>query len=287
MEHHDDEHHDDDKPIGRLLSRREVLKLFGGAGAATVFVGAGFSRINIGQLIVTTTPTPDANAVPSCVVKPELTEGPYFVDDQLNRSDIRIDPSDDSIKEGAVLRLKFHVTNVTADTCMALAGAQVDIWHCDALGVYSGVSDPGFDTSNQTWLRGYQVTDENGMVEFITIYPGWYSGRTVHIHFKIRTDPDADTGYEFTSQLFFDEELTDVVYTQAPYSSRGTRNTYNEDEGIFQGSEGLLTLAITETEDEDDIAQYEATFDIGLDLTQPTQSETGGSAGGNRPGGRP
>jgi protocatechuate 3,4-dioxygenase beta subunit len=114
---------------------------------------------------------------------------PYFVDNQLNRSDIRIDPSDGSVKEGAPLRLAFQVSDVSANACSPLAGAQVDVWHCDALGVYSGVSDPGFDTSGQLWLRGYQVTDESGYCEFTTIYPGWYSGRAVHIHFKIRTDP--------------------------------------------------------------------------------------------------
>jgi hypothetical protein len=139
------------------------------------------------------------------------------------------------------------------------------------------VSDPGFDTSDQKWLRGYQITDESGVAEFITIYPGWYSGRTVHIHFKIRTDPDSEEGYEFTSQFFFDEALTDIVYAQEPYAEKGQRDTLNESDSIYQGSEGLLTLDVVEMEDEEG---YTATFGIGLDLSQPAPTESGMGAGG-------
>lgn len=150
------ETHDDDKPIGRVLSRREALTLLGGAGAA-LFIGGGLTKVALGQSPATATPTPAATgtALPACAVRPALTEGPYFVDDQLNRSDIRIEPSDGSMKEGAPLRLVFRVSDVSANACVPLVGAQVDIWHCDAQGVYSGVSDPGFDTSGQKWLRGY------------------------------------------------------------------------------------------------------------------------------------
>jgi protocatechuate 3,4-dioxygenase beta subunit len=271
----------DDLPVGRLLTRREMLALLGSSGAAVV-AGVGFTRINLSQ--VTATPDATATALPSCVVRPALTEGPYFVDDQLNRSDIRVEPSDNSVKAGALLHLIFNVSDVSQNTCAPLEGAQVDVWHCDAAGTYSGVSDPGFDTSGQKWLRGYQITDESGVAEFITIYPGWYSGRTVHIHFKIRTDPDADKGYEFTSQLFFDEALTDVVHAQGPYAAKGYRDTLNETDSIYQGSEGLLTLDVVEDEE-----GYTATFGIGLDLSQPAPTESGmgsgGPAGGPPPGG--
>ncbi len=271
--------HDDDKPIGRVLSRREMLTILGGAGAAFV-VGTGFRQLSLNQA---ETVTPAATSIPSCVVKPALTEGPYFVDDQLNRSDIRVEPSDGSIKDGTLLNLIFKVSDVSANTCAPILGAQVDVWHCDAEGVYSGVSDPGFDTSGQKWLRGYQITDQFGEAKFITIYPGWYSGRTVHIHFKIRTDPDSDQGYEFTSQLFFPEEITDVVQAEEPYASKGYRNTMNADDNIFQGSEGLLTLELVENEDGNG---YTANFGIGLDLSEPSPSESGG--GGMPPsGGRP
>ncbi len=281
--------HDDDKPIGRVLTRREALALLGSAGAALV-AASGFRTLSLNQIASTATPTATGTAVPSCVVRPALTEGPYFVDEMLNRSDIRIEPSDGSVKEGVLLKLKFVVSDVSANACAPLEGAQVDVWHCDALGVYSGVSDPGFDTSDEKWLRGYQVTDGYGVAEFITIYPGWYSGRTVHIHFKIRTDPDSDEGYEFTSQLFFDDTLTDQIHDLEPYASKGYRDTLNEDDNIFQSSEGLLTLEIVENEDEDE-GGYTATFAIGLDLSQPSPSESSGNGappGGTSPnGGRP
>jgi protocatechuate 3,4-dioxygenase beta subunit len=273
------EAHDDDKPVGRVLSRREVLALLGGASAA-VFAIPAFSKLNLNSLAGTPTPAATSTPLPACVVRPELTEGPYFVENELNRSDIRIDPSDGSVKEGAPLRLVYRVSEISANACTPLAGSQVDVWHCDALGVYSGVNDPGFDTSGQLWLRGYQITDETGTAEFMTIYPGWYSGRTVHIHFKIRTDPDADQGYEFTSQLFFDEAMSDKVLAEEPYASRGYRNTLNAEDGIFQASDGLLTLQVLEEED-----GYAAIFDIGLDLSQSTQAQTGGNGG--RPGGAP
>lgn len=278
--------HDDDKPIGRVLTRREIIKLFGGASAALV-VGAGLSKLNFAQA---QSATAEATALPSCVVRPALTEGPYFVDNVLNRSDLR-PASDGTLKEGAPLRIRFNVSDVSADSCDPIEGAQVDVWHCDALGHYSGVSDPGFNYADEIWLRGYQLTDEYGNAEFTTIYPGWYSGRTVHIHFKIRTDPDSDSGYEFTSQLFFDEALTAKVYKQEPYAEKGTQDTLNENDGIFQGSEGLLTLDISEDED----GVMAASFSIGLDLSEPAPTESGGMGGpgggappgGGRPGGAP
>lgn len=272
--------HDDDQPIGRVLSRREVLALLGGGGAALV-VGAGIARFGIPALAQTATPgaeiTPESTAIPECVVRPAMTEGPYFVDGMLNRSDIRIDPTNGSIKEGVVLRLIFRVQQLVEGACTPLPGAQVDLWHCDALGVYSGVRDRSFDTSDQMWLRGYQVTDDSGIAEFITIYPGWYPGRAVHMHFKIRTDPEADAGYEFTSQLFFDEALTDEIHSLAPYDEKGYRNVLNAEDNIYGETGALLLLNILpveedadDAEDEDDeaiSAQYTATFDIALDLS--------------------
>ncbi len=288
METHDTELHDDDKPIGRVLTRREVLTLLGGAGAAFV-VGTGFKNLRIGQ-----TPTPVDTSLPSCVVKPAKTEGPYFVDEKLNRSDIRIEPSDGSVKEGALLELIFRVMQADSDVCTPLEGAQVDVWHCDALGVYSDVNDQNGSTVGQKWLRGYQVTDKTGKAAFTTIYPGWYQGRTVHIHFKIRTDPASNSGYEFTSQLFFDEAMSDAIYTQAPYSSKGQRTTLNANDGIFATDGEQLTLKVVKNEDES-VGGYTATFYIALDLSQPAV-ETGngggprggpGGPGGNRPPGGP
>lgn len=259
--------HDDDKPIGRVLSRREVLTLLGGSSAALI-IGGGLTRLVGAQATGTATPVPTVSPIPACVVRPELTEGPYFVDGMLNRMDIRIDPTDESIKEGLPLKLVYRVSDVTGGTCAPLAGAQVDVWHCDADGVYSGVQDRSFDTTDQIWLRGYQITDEAGIATFLTIVPGWYSGRAVHIHFKIRTED----GYEFTSQFFFDPTLIETIYAEEPYAAKGSPDTPNTRDNIYQGSDDLMTLNLLplteeELEELDVTAGYSATFDIGLDLS--------------------
>lgn len=281
MTDHNDPH-DDDKPIGRLLSRREALMLVGTASAAAVSM-LSMMRGAIDEATAATpsrsvtadttgTPIPTPGTVPECVVIPALTEGPYFVDQMLERQDIRADSAGEIVKVGTPLKLTFRVSDVTGGQCVPLAGAPVDVWHCDAEGRYSGVVDRmvGFDTSDQDWLRGYQITDENGLAEFVTIYPGWYPGRAVHIHFKIRTDPQAERGYDFTSQVFFPEDVTDIVHTQPPYSGQGTRNVMNEQDGIFRGSDGLLTLKVVETGDKEEgdsgESRYAALFDIGLNL---------------------
>src|SRR5205823_6128325 len=115
----------------------------------------------------------------------------------LYRSDIRSDPTTGAVKDGVPLYLGFSLSSVGSDGgCSPLAGAVIDIWQCDASGVYSDVNDPGFNTKGQQFLRGSQHTDENGYAQFLTIYPGWYSGRAVHTHLKVRTDPSSETGYE-------------------------------------------------------------------------------------------
>jgi protocatechuate 3,4-dioxygenase beta subunit len=184
------------------------------------------------------------------------------VDEKLNRSDIRSDPSDGSVKHGAPLHLVFHVSRINGASCTPLTGATIDLWHCDALGVYSDVTDPSFSTVGKKFLRGYQVTDANGTVNFVTIYPGWYPGRTVHIHFKIRTDSASQQGYEFTSQLYFDDALTDQIHAQAPYAAKGQRTQRNAQDGIFQGGGQQLMLQLTK-----DAVGYVGTFDIGLQMT--------------------
>jgi protocatechuate 3,4-dioxygenase beta subunit len=178
------------------------------------------------------------------------------VDEMLNRSDIRSDPSDGALKDGLPLTLKFNVSEVGNNACSPLPGAQVDVWHCDALGVYSDVQDPGFNTKGKKFLRGYQITDATGLTQFKTIYPGWYQGRAVHIHFKIRIK-----GYEFTSQLFFDDSLTDQVYAQLPYSQKGQRNLRNAGDSIYQNGGSQLLLKVSTGKD-----GYSAVFDIGLKM---------------------
>jgi protocatechuate 3,4-dioxygenase beta subunit len=207
-----------------------------------------------------------AQAVPACVVTPQETEGPYFVDEQLFRSDIRSDPTTGEVKDGVPVSLQLVVSQVGGDGCAPLTGAMVDIWQCDALGVYSDVSDPGFSTLGQKFLRGAQTTDANGTVQFTTIYPGWYRGRTVHTHFKVRTQPDAASGYEFTSQLFYDDALTDSVHAQPPYAAKGMRDTRNSDDGIYQNGGDQLLLDLQPNADG---TGYSATFHVGVDLSAP------------------
>ncbi len=266
------DHHDDDARSGRVLARREVLVLFGttaGAAVLATCVPSQFGRrVPLGTAVA-------AAAEPSCIVRPELTEGPYFVDERLNRSDIRSDPSTGEIRPGVTLTLGFVVSRIDGSACVPFDGALVDLWHCDATGIYSDVQDAGFDTTGQQFLRGYQVTDADGAARFVTIYPGWYQGRTVHMHFKVRTDPDSSTGLEFTSQLFFDDDLTDVVHAQQPYASKGQRTLRNAGDGIYQDGGDQLLLSLTS----DGAGGYVATFEIGIEASGTTTSTTTPSSG--------
>jgi protocatechuate 3,4-dioxygenase beta subunit len=197
--------------------------------------------------------------VGACVVRPEMTEGPYFVDERLQRSDIRGDPADGSVRDGALLALTFNVARAGA-RCTPLAGAVLDLWHCDALGVYSDVQDPGFDTTGQQFLRGYQVTDADGVARFTTIFPGWYQGRTVHLHFKLRSPASAPRSWAFTSQLFFTDTLTDTVHAQQPYAAKGQRSLRNSGDGIYRAGGAQLVLDVHPTP-----AGFGASFDIALE----------------------
>jgi protocatechuate 3,4-dioxygenase beta subunit len=245
----------DDAIVGRLLTRRELVALLGMSGVAAM------TEPLIGQGIGT--------SLPACVVQPEQIEGPYFVDKMLNRQDVRVDPANRATKAGLPLRLAFNVSQVTGEgKCVPLPGAQVDLWQCDVTGVYSGVKDPNFNTVGQNFLRGYQVTDGRGTANFVTIYPGWYPGRAVHVHFKIRTAPAAAKGYEFTSQLYFDEAHTDRVFAREPYSGRSGQRTKNEGDRIFQQQGGKqLILPVTESKE-----GYAGTFSLALNLGRPPSS---------------
>jgi len=251
-------------PVASIVKRREVLS-FLGATAAVSLVGCLRGQSASVKLTGTSAQTPTQTAIattPSCVVRPQQTEGPYFIDEKLNRSDIRSDPSDGLLKQGVPLRLVFHVSQIDGRFCTPLTGAAVDIWHCDAIGVYSDVTDPSFSTVGKKFLRGYQVTDTNGTVEFVTIYPGWYPGRTVHIHFKIRTDSASQQGYEFTSQLYFDDSLTDQIHAQPPYTAKGQRTVNNDRDGIYRDDGEQLMIQLTE-----DAQGYVGAFNIGLQIT--------------------
>ena len=165
-----------------------------------------------------------------------MTEGPFFVDEKLNRSDLVSGSNRPGVVQGMPLTLELQLRNVAVAGCLPVAGVQVDIWHCDAVGEYSdvtgGMGQQG--TSGQTFLRGYQVSDANGRVTFKTIYPGWYPGRTIHIHVKARAfDAAGNRTYDFTTQLFFDDAISDAVMSAAPYNARGVRRTRNSNENIY------------------------------------------------------
>jgi uncharacterized protein (TIGR03437 family) len=231
------------------IDRRRIMTLVGTAGATALIGG-------MNKAVAAT-----------CLATPAQTEGPYFVEENLNRSDIRSDPATGVIKPGVLLTIKITISQSTNTACAVLPGARVEIWHCDATGLYSDVAQN--NTGNQEFLRGYQITDENGVVNFTTIYPGWYRGRAVHIHFKVRTYSGETRLDEFTSQFFFDESLTDTIHAQAPYNTRGRRDTLNSTDMIFRGTQNSerLLAAVTQT------AQgYAASIDFAVNLRTPAVS---------------
>jgi protocatechuate 3,4-dioxygenase beta subunit len=234
-----------------LVSRRQALILLGAAGATMV---SGRSNV------YSASPSSTGGKLPACIVTPKQTEGPFFVDERLKRSDIRLDPSDGRIKSGVPLHLMLRVSAVGSRGCNPLSGAIVDVWQCDAIGVYSAVNEPGsHSTAAKNFLRGYQVTQADGSARFITIYPGWYPGRTVHIHFKISVGAKSGRGQELTSQLYFDDALTDRIHAQSPYAGKGQRTVRNQRDGLFRNGGGQLMLSPVQSGE-----GYAATFDIGL-----------------------
>ncbi len=198
-------------------SRREAIRL--GAAGAAAFAGLSMLR----------------GARADCPVSPTQTEGPYWVDEMLNRSDIRSDPTTGTLQQGLPLRLGINVSESQGGVCQPLVGAYVDIWHCSWNGVYSDVA--ANNTVGQRWLRGYQVTDAHGNVRFLTVYPGYYVGRTVHIHWRVRKFSGTTVTGNHVSQLYFDDTVTDGLFARvAPYNTRGARGTRNTNDGIYNSA---------------------------------------------------
>jgi protocatechuate 3,4-dioxygenase beta subunit len=172
---------------------------------------------------------PSSAASVSCVLTPEQTEGPYYIaGEKLRRN----------ITEGRPgVPLLLHAYVVDATTCRPIRNAAVDIWHADAGGVYSGF---GAGASSRTFMRGIQRTNAKGLAVFRTVYPGWYQGRTVHIHVKVHIGGNV----VHTGQLYFRDSLTDAVYRRAPYSARPNRGTRNAADPIYRagGSRSLLSV---------------------------------------------
>lgn len=215
------------------LSRRSALTRLGGLAAAALGGGAWGTHELLDAAdadAAGTGPAAVASGLVTCVLTPEQTEGPYYVPGAPVRRDVT------EGKPGVALTLRLSVLN--ASNCKAIKGASVEIWHCDAGGVYSGTSQQG--TQSERFLRGVQRTDSKGLAVFRTIYPGWYQGRTVHIHTKVHVGGNV----VHTGQLYFADSITDAVYTRSPYTSRPNRDPRNAGDSIFRngGKRSLLKL---------------------------------------------
>ncbi|MFK7854915.1 MAG: intradiol ring-cleavage dioxygenase [Granulosicoccus sp.] len=210
-------------------SRRRFLALGGTLASTATLSACSTSRSEISY-----SNAPVGN--PDCVLTPARIEGPYYSPVNLVRKDIT------EGKPGIPLTLKLMVTD--AGSCTPISNAQVDIWHADAVGLYSQFDEQGdsksLNLSDETFLRGIQPTDENGVAAFDTIYPGWYEGRPIHIHLKIVIDDKLIV----TSQIFFPEDVTSATLEVPEYAGRGEPDTTNETDR-FGGSDTGLRLRIS------------------------------------------
>ncbi|MEE1837124.1 intradiol ring-cleavage dioxygenase [Streptomyces sp. SP17KL33] len=258
-------------PEATSIGRRTVL-IATGATAATLAVGAAATPEAPTAATADTADTADTGnttpvaAAAVCTLTKEMTEGPYHLDGQLVRADIRED------KTGFPLVLTLTV--VDDDTCAPLSNTLVEIWHCDALGEYSGfVGDNGHDEpDNGTFLRGAVLSNSSGVARITTVYPGWYRGRCVHIHLKVHTDVTLTSDGSFTGgqelhtgQLFFSETVTTRVAALSPYSAnRVPRTTLAQDSIYDEGgaASGLLTLTALGTSP---TAGYAGSLTVGVE----------------------
>src|SRR5438034_9756957 len=205
------------------LSRRSSLVRLGGFVATAVGAAGLQTETSEGA-----GPAAVASGAVSCVLTPEQTEGPYYIANEAVRRNIT------EGRPGAAMLLRAFVVN--ASTCKPIKGAAVDIWHADAGGVYSGF---GSGAGNRTFMRGIQRTDVKGLALFRTVYPGWYQGRTVHIHVKVHLGGNV----VHTGQLYFPDAVTDAVYRRAPYSARPKRDVRNAGDAIYRngGKKSLVS----------------------------------------------
>ncbi len=202
------------------LTRRESLLAAGGIVAAALLPDVADAASG---------PAGVSSGAVTCVLTPEMTEGPYYVPNEKVRRNIT------EGKPGVALELRLTVVN--ASTCKPIRNAVVDIWHADAGGVYSGAIAGNAGTN---FLRGVQRTDKNGLALFKTIYPGWYQGRATHIHVKVYLSGNV----VHTGQFFFNESISNAVYKRTPYSSHGLADTPNASDSIYRngGSRSMLKL---------------------------------------------
>jgi protocatechuate 3,4-dioxygenase beta subunit len=262
MTRHDVLMADDQAPnvLGRVIDRRGalgalgLLALVGCSSAAKKAVSSTTSTTS------TTKPSSGAAdgstaAATTCVITPEETEGPYGLDLHTNPELFRRDITEGH--QGVPLTVTLTVLNV-GGSCAPIKNARVDIWQCDADGVYSGFSQPGSNTVGETFMRGIQMTDADGKVTFDTVYPGWYQGRVTHIHYEVFLND----GLVATSQIAFPDAVTAEVYASELYKSRGQNTsvpTVADDQVFSDGTDGeMLTLT-------GDVASgYQGTLTVGV-----------------------
>jgi len=204
------------------LTRRQSLARLAGVAAAAAGVEAFRDPPSASAAI--------EQGVAQCILTPELTQGPFYVPGEAIRHDIT------EGKAGTPFLLSCGVVN--ASTCKPIAKAAVDVWHCDAGGVYSGAIA---NNSGTNFLRGVQRTNARGIATFKTIYPGFYAGRAVHIHVKVHVGGNV----VHTGQLFFPAAVTEAVYAKEPYSAHGSSpDTPNAQDAIFRngGRYGMLVV---------------------------------------------
>jgi protocatechuate 3,4-dioxygenase beta subunit len=243
-------------------ARRRLLTL---AGTAPLVLAAGSACAE---------PASGPVAGPVCKLTPQVTQGPYWFDPKLNRADVT------EGKPGVPVRVAITVVD---GNCRPIPNARVDLWHCDAAGIYSGYDGQGDDhatgAKGKTFLRGAQVTDAAGRASFASIWPGWYEGRTPHIHLKVFLDARS----VLTAQLFVPDALSEWLYDNVPaYRRPHRRDTFNRQDGIaLQGGEAMVA-AVREMGD-----GYELALTLGVDPAVDWKDQGFGPGGpmGPPPGG--
>ncbi|MFH8802791.1 intradiol ring-cleavage dioxygenase [Streptomyces sp. NPDC017936] len=283
------------------ITRRRALAVTGGTVAAGGIAVAGYRSASAdtstsAEATASATASATSSGSGCMTLMPSVTEGPYYLDGALVRKDIT------EGKSGVPLTLRLTVVDAT-DGCTPVPGAAVEIWHCDAWGYYSGYttanpggsapaeSEDGSTADDGTYLRGYQIANANGVVKFQTIFPGWYTPRTCHVHLKVHTGGQKEDGtYEggkvnHTGQLFFDDDVAEEIFTLEPYAKHSGTYTRLADDMVYDGggaSSGLLTLEPVKKADPS--KGYKGFLTIGID---PDAENTGAGSGGGGEGGTP
>lgn len=203
---------------GSIINRRSILT--GAATGGAVLATAGSTVVAIAA---PSAPTTGVDGV--CFLNPDVVDGPYYVDEAIMRRDVT------EGKKGIPLEIRVRIVD---GSCRPISGARIDTWQADAGGIYSNFRNQGDDltiaTIGQSYLRGTQISDDNGQVVFTSIYPGWYRGRTPHVHFKIYIGGRT----RLTGQLFFPDALNEFIYGNVEgYKRPLVRDTINATDWIL------------------------------------------------------